>query len=156
MKIESIAMKKSVIIFIILASFISCLQNTKSKEKEYLNKAIKEASIGGNYQWMVILPGLGCHGCIQEAEFFMKEYITDNRILFVLTKVSSLKILQQKTEVRINEHSNILIDKNNLFVIPTNNRIYPCVAQLKNGIVIAHNFQSPRNSAFYQLEQQLK
>ena len=133
----------------------ACQQNTEKIEKECLNNAIKEANIDNNYQWVVILPGLGCHGCIQEAEFFMTEYVTEKRILFVLTKISSLKILQQKTEVRINEHSNIFVDRNNLFDMPTNNRIYPCVVQLKSGKVYKHSFQCPENAAFYQLEQQL-
>lgn len=85
----------------------------------------------------------------------MENHIADERILFVLTKVSSLKILQQKTNVRIDEHRNIHVDKENLFYIPTDNSIYPCVIQLKNGKLLKHSFQSPQNAAFYQLENQL-
>ncbi|MDR0395096.1 MAG: hypothetical protein LBH77_08080 [Tannerella sp.] len=73
----------------------------------FLSKAIERMDTDCDYQWIMVLPGLGCHGCIQEAEVFMQQYITDRRILFVLTNISSLKILQQKTEVRIDEHSNI-------------------------------------------------
>ena len=104
-------MKKIKILVTIAFLLISCQQNIEKIEKEYLDKAIKEANVESNYQWVVILPGLGCHGCIQEAEYFMSKHITDKRILFVLTNISSLKILQQKTEIRIDEHTNIYIDR---------------------------------------------
>ena len=148
--------KNRIVLIILLFSIIACQQDTEKKEKEFLKKAFKEASIDINYQWVVILPGLGCHGCIQEAEHFMTTHIMDKRILFILTKISSLKILQQKTEVRINEHFNILVDRNNLFDIPTDNRIYPCVIQLKDGKVFKHSFQCPQNDAFNQLDRQLE
>ena len=150
-------MKKNVTALILLTlSLTCCQQRTEKIEEKYLNKAIKEANVDSNYQWLVILPGLGCHGCMQEAEYFMTRYIGNEHILFVLTNISSLKILQQKIEVRIDEHTNIYVDRENLFDIHTNNRIYPCVVQLKDGKVFNHSFQSPQNDAFYQLKQQFK
>jgi len=134
---------------------VSCQQNSEKIEKDIFTKAIERLKIDDKYQWLVVLPGLGCHGCIQEGEYFMKTHIDDERILYVLTKVSSLKILQQKTEIRIDEHSNIFIDRENLFQIPTSNTIYPCVIQLKNGKVFSHSFQNPSNDAFRQLEERL-
>jgi thioredoxin-related protein len=154
-------MKKNIIIIIWIVSVIivvtSC-NNNKNPEKTELNfltHAIEQIQADGQYQWVVILPGMGCHGCIQEGEFFMKDYITNRQILFVLTKTSSLKILQQKTEIRISEHPNIYVDKYNLFDIPTENKIYPCVVYLKEGKIIKHSFQSPGNPTIYQLEEEL-
>ncbi|MDR0572690.1 MAG: hypothetical protein LBG96_01440 [Tannerella sp.] len=63
-----------------------------------------------------------------------------------------MKILQQKTEVRINEHPNIYVDRENLFAIQTGNGIYPCVVYMKNGKMGDYSFQSPGNDAFRQLE----
>ena len=102
------------------------------------------------------MPGLGCNGCIQEAEAFMKTHVTDKRILFVLTNLSSLKILQLKIGIKIDEHDNILVDKNGLFEITTNNRIYPCIIEMKEGKVVSHSFQSPRNEAFFKWEMNTK
>jgi hypothetical protein len=137
----------------ILLVTASCKPSPEQTEKNCWTKAIEQAAVGSQYQWIVVLPGLGCHGCIQEAEVFMQEYITDRRILFVLTKVSSLKILQQRTEIRISEHPNIYIDRDNIFDIPTDNRIYPCVIRLEKGHIIGHSFQSPKKAAFLELEQ---
>ncbi|GHT14408.1 hypothetical protein FACS189426_20690 [Bacteroidia bacterium] len=142
-----------VFIFFVTAS---CSKSPEETEKKYLTNAIEQIAVDSQYQWLVVLPGLGCHGCIQEGEFFMQEYIDNQQILFVLTKVSSLKILQQKTEVRISEHPNIYVDKDNLFAVPSDNNIYPCVIQLKEGKMVKHSFQSPQNDAFYQLEQIVK
>jgi len=145
----------STILLIVIAVTVgimsSCTESQEKIERDFLRKAIVQIDIG-DYKWIVVLPGLGCHGCIQEAEIFMQRYITDTRILFVLTKVSSLKILQQRTEVRINEHSNIYLDRENMFDIPTDNRIYPCVIYMQDGKISAHSFQYPGNDAFHQLE----
>jgi len=149
--------KYSAIFILLILSVTACRQGSEKIERETLNNAIKEAGINSNhYRWMVVLPSLGCNGCIQEGEAFMKENITDTHILFILTNISSLKILQQKTNIRISEHSNIFVDRNNLFDIPTNNRIYPCVAELKDGKVFSHLFQRPQSAAFVHLEHQLK
>ena len=143
------------ILLILLILLTACKANTEEKEKDFYNNAILEAKIDANYQWIVIMPGLGCNGCIQEAEAFMREYVKDERILFVLTKLSSLKIFQQKTGITVSEHSNVLIDRNNLFDLHTNNGIYPCVIQLKDGKVMNHTFQNPRSAPFFHLRHQL-
>jgi len=145
---------KFVSILLILNS--GCKQSQGKIETEIYNNAIEQIKADSKYRWIVVLPGLGCHGCIQEAEVFMKNNINDERILFVLTKISSLKILQQKTGVRIDEHSNIFVDRQNLFNIPTNNSIYPCVIHLNNGRVFFYSHQRPSNPAFRQLEEKLK
>ena len=132
-----------------------CQQNQGKKEIEIYSKAIEEIKVDSQYQWIVVLPGLGCNGCIQEAEVFMKNNIDDERILFVLTKISSLKILQQKTGVRIDEHTNIHVDRDDLFNITTNNAIYPCVIQLRNGKIFTHSYQKPSNAALWKLEEHL-
>ena len=145
--------KSLLIILIILAT--SCNKSPEKMEREYFSSAIKQVKVNNDCQWIVVLPGLGCHGCIQEAEYFMKEHIADERILFILTKISSLKILQQKTEILFSEHSNVYIDRDNLFDISTDNSIYPCIIQLKGGEILKHSFQSPSNAAFHQMEQEL-
>jgi hypothetical protein len=130
----------------------SCHKSPEKIERDFLNKAIERIDANHEYQWIVILPGLGCHGCIQEAEVFMQQYITDRRILFVLTKMSSLTILQQKTEVRIDEHPNIYVDREKRFDIPTDNRIYPCIVYMNDGKMDDYFFQCPGNNAFRILE----
>lgn len=139
--------------FIILIITGSCKKSANEIEKKHLMTAIDQAKVSNDIRWIVILPGLGCHGCIQEAEVFMRDHIKNMEILFVLTKISSLKILQQKIGVQISEYPNVYIDLKNEFDIPTDNSIYPCIVQLKDGKMVEHEFQSPQNGdAFWKLK----
>ncbi|MCO5238135.1 MAG: hypothetical protein M9933_17900, partial [Chitinophagaceae bacterium] len=75
----------------------------------------------------------------------------------VLTKVQSLKILQQKIKNSIWGRKNVYIDKDGYFDIPTNNSIYPIIVQIKGGKAVAHQFQSPSNGqAFEWLKAQVE
>jgi len=72
------------------------------------------------------------------------------QIIFVLIKISLLKILQQKINIDIKEHPNIYVDRDNVFNISADNTIYPCIIQLQNGKIMAHEFQSPKNGLAFQ------
>jgi hypothetical protein len=141
------------VILIILLISNACKKSEEEIEKIFLKDAIDKITIDGVVKWIIILPGLGCDGCIQEGEAFMKKYIENRDILFVLTNISSLKILEQKIDIRIKSHNNIFIDKENEFIVPTDNRIYPCIIQIKNTKITSHEFQCPKNAmAFNKLK----
>ena len=90
----------------------------------------------------------------QEKEFLTKAIATLE--VDILTNLSSLKIFQQKTGITIKDHPNIYVDRENLFVVPTNNSIYPCVIQLKEREIAKHTFQSTQTVIFQQLKRHLK
>lgn len=144
------------VLFFVFTIFLGC-KNEKDTEILQIENAIETSELDtGKYKWVVVLPGLGCHGCIQEAEAFMKKHIKNNNILFVLTKIESLKILQQKTGIKFKIHTNIYVDRENLFDFQTNNSIYPCIIQLENNSIKNYQFQSPSNSqAFWKLKKQI-
>lgn len=145
------------ILIIIGAVFmVSCKGGSEKVEKDFLTNTLEQLKIDQAYEWVVILPGLGCHGCIQEGEFFMKKNISNTKILFVLTNISSLKILQQKIGIKINDHHNIFVDRDNRFKLPTENAIYPCIIQVKNGEILQYAFQSPNTAAFHNMKKYLK
>lgn len=146
-------MKKYCIYIIAVLSFlVACNKKTKNEERDFLNNCIERLNISDNYKWIVILPGTGCHGCIQDGEYFMKKNIGNNKILFILTKVYSLKILQQKVGFQIKKYPNVYIDKENTFDIPSKNSIYPCVVELEKGHLSTYAFQSPTSNAFQLLK----
>ena len=148
------------ILFILIFPFSSCQKNDNKIEIEILKNQInklKSLQALKDEEWIVILPGLGCGGCIQEGEAFMMNYVGNKNILFVLTDITSLKILEQKIKTKIKEHSNIYIDSNNEFKIPTRNSIYPCIVQIKDNNLITYEFQSPQNGfAFKKLKGLIK
>lgn len=79
----------------------------------------------------------------------MKDRVKNRLVFFVLTKVVSIKILQQKIGVRIAEQSNVIVDRKDNIDIPTVNGIYPCIIKMDKGNMINHEFQSPHNSAAF-------
>ena len=138
-----------IIIMLLVSIMISCNKTENEIESSYLENSVEKLSLDPIVKWIVILPGLGCHGCIQEGEVFMQEHVNNKNILFVLTNIESLKILQKKTGVNIKEHSNIYVDRNAEFNVPTDNSIYPCIIQIVNGKLKGHQFQSPKNGTAF-------
>lgn len=144
--------KITAITLFLIFTLLSCKKSTQEIEYTFLSNSIEQINIANNYEWIVVLPGAGCHGCIQEGEYFMKENIDNRKILFVLINTSSLKLLQQKIGVKLKEHSNVYIDKDFIFDIPSNNVIYPCVIRLEKGKIKQFEFQSPKNAAFHKIK----
>ncbi|UOY05773.1 hypothetical protein L0P88_17755 [Muricauda sp. SCSIO 64092] len=146
-----------ILVFIIFSCIcVSCKNHNDDPELKAIKSFMENINMDLTQQWIVILPGLGCQGCIKEAEIFMKENIENDNILFVLTKIESIKTLENKTNLRLKDYSNIYLDIRDELNIPTNNTIYPCVVKIKNGIIEGYEFQSPQNSsAFVKLKHQI-
>lgn len=142
------------VFFLLLCS--SCKDRKKEIEEKKIVEILADLNVDSKHDWVVLLPGMGCHGCIVGGEYFMQQHASDERILFVLTKISSLKILQQKTKLKFSDHSNILIDKDNRYHLTINNSIYPCILEIKDGKLQSYKFQTPETDAFDELEQLLK
>jgi hypothetical protein len=146
-----------IVAFIILSSSPSCQKKSQHEiESDYFQSLVAQLHLKDEIKYLVILPGLGCHGCIQEGEAFMKEYVDDKNIEFVLTNIESLKILKQKIGVDVTKRPNIYVDKDNMVSIPTDNKVYPCIIQIDGTDIKAHEFQSPMNSqAFLKLKSRI-
>lgn len=151
---------KNIVLAITCSIFIvlfSCKKEEKEIEHDYIETTIKKFNINSNIKWIVILPGLGCQGCIQEGEAFMKDNINNKDALFILTKIESFKILQNKLDIKLKDHPNVIIDKKSDFQFPTDNGVYPCIITLDNGKIKDHTFQSPKNgTAFQNLKKQIE
>lgn len=145
----------------LVSVFLTCTSCNELKspnvEERYIHDFLRKITLPSGTEWVIILPGLGCHGCIQEGEAFMKDNINKKGVFFVLTSVESLKMLQRKINIDIKKQKNVYVDIDNMFQMPSNNRIYPCIVRLDGGEVQECQFQSPKNSqAFHSLESRLK
>jgi hypothetical protein len=147
----------NICLLLIISLSISCgRKEQKEIESDYLTSFLETIPIKDNTKWVIVLPGLGCHGCIQEAEIFMKDNVENKNILFVLTSIESLKILEGKIGIKVRDYKNVYIDKENKFNIGTDNAIYPCIVQLENSLIKEHQFQSPKNGqAFATLQSRI-
>lgn len=135
----------------------SCKQSTSELKSNYIQEKINDFDNLKDKDWVVILPGLGCKGCIQEGEAFMGKHLNKKNVLFFLNRVESIKLLQNKLNITVSGHDNIYIDRNGYFDLPTDNGIYPIIIELENGQFLRHEFQSPENGmAFMRLEERLE
>jgi hypothetical protein len=156
MKTDETKLVLGLVTLLLFNILVSCHNERKMEEKQFNDAIIKNLDIDETIKWIVILPGLGCNGCIQEAELFMKENIGKSEIIFVLTKISSLKVLQNKMDIKVNDYQNVFIDRENRFAVSTNNSIYPCIIKMKDGYIVSHEFQSPQNGqAFLRLKSEM-
>ncbi|MBQ5971211.1 MAG: hypothetical protein IJL45_02235 [Prevotella sp.] len=142
----------TIICFFVL--LLSC-NSENSQEVHFLNDALLQETSLDNYKWLVIIPEVGCNGCIQEGEYFLKQHVDKNDICFVLTNIKSIKLLQQKIGVSLKNRPNVYIDRNNKFLLPTKNSVYPCVIKKNINRVKTISFQSPETAALRDLENEI-
>lgn len=74
---------------------------------------------------IVIIPGIGCSGCISYVESFLKDNY-DNKVgvKFILTRIESKKMLIQNTGIDL-KNENVIVDDLNVFSKGVYNSIYP-------------------------------
>ncbi|SIS48996.1 hypothetical protein [Belliella pelovolcani] len=131
-------------VFIICASIcflFSC--ESKDEGKVYYEQQLTKLDGISSYKYVIILPGLGCQGCISGVEEYIKNNIERNDIFFILTAIESLKMLQNKIGVDLRNRDNVLIDLDNEFLLTSNKSIYPIVLRLEGSHIKALDYISP-------------
>ncbi len=140
------------IIPLMMIIIFSCKKGEAKQDQEKIKFILEALEIKKEVKWVILLPGLGCDGCIKEGEYFLKQYINNENMFLVLTNIKSLKILQHKLGIKLTNLSNVYADKENRYGLTTDNKIYPCIVHLNNGQYESHEFQSPMNgNAFEKL-----
>jgi len=139
-------LRKSSVLFFSLLLF-ACSSEESRKEK-YLKEQLS-ASMDRCYEYIIILPGSGCSGCITVAEDFLKNNHSRENYYFILTNVTSLKILNHKVGVDLKALPNVYIDTENRFSRPID-LIYPAVIQwdCADGKIKSIAYQTIENNAF--------
>lgn len=97
------------------------------------------------YSYCVIIPGAGCEGCISNSEDLVKEYSGRSDILFVFTRIETLKLLKYKLGEQVSSSHNLIYDVDNRFeeIEEGIDNIYPVVCFIKNDKVIDWCYVSP-------------
>ena len=87
-------MKKNTlnITFILLLLIISsCSKKQTEIEFDFLFQKVKNFDVKENIKWIVVLPGLGCNGCIQEGEEFMRTHIAEHDSKVIVDILKEIK-----------------------------------------------------------------
>ena len=110
----------------------------------------------------VILPEVGCAGCIASGvSFFLENKAffanSQKKNLIVFTSVNSQKMLLRTLELDSLQDFYCHLDLKNDYSVDGDNSIYPLVLYLKNGKIVKAEFQSPYSGdVIEQLERKLR
>lgn len=82
----------------------------------------------------MVLPTSGCTGCVQGAEQYLIDNVNDDSLLFILTEISSIKIVKIRFGSDILSHKNVHVDTLNYFYpYYYEEVIYPFVGEVSEG-----------------------
>ena len=127
--------RNRMIICTFLCFILTYMFSCDSKEEQYADRVVSLLHEKGveikDFTHIVIIPGAGCGGCISEAEHFFQEY-KDEGILFIFTKVYSIKELRLRLGSHLNR-KNVLIDKEQLYISDKEEvNIYPIIIDVRD------------------------
>lgn len=93
-----------------------------------------------------VIPNSGCSTCITNAENFAQKNIDKNDLIFVFTRITSLKLFKNRFEPNFYNKLNVILDTSNLFIFPNpNEEIYPMIFFSENGKINKVKVLSPKN-----------
>lgn len=124
-----------------LISGCSLEQNRMETQKKELTSFLKRKKIEnlGMFKNIMIIPSVGCSGCISDAESQLKNNILDGEtdILYILTEVHSKKILSLKLTEKVMTSKYIVSDdESELGNSSSFKSIYPTNIKLQKGEII--------------------
>lgn len=127
---------------------ISCKEKNKTTNEVTRFYQEKGISFDKELEYCIILPELGCEGCIASGvdfflnnkNFFLK---TQKKNFIVFTAVNSKKQLFRTLKLSSLDDFYCCLDLKNDYLVSGNNSIYPLVLYLKNGKIINAEYQSP-------------
>lgn len=110
--------------------------------------AQKHIAFNPELELCLILPEVGCDGCIAGGVYFLlnnKEKFSSNqnKNMVVFTAVQSRKMLYRSLDVTSLDGYNCILDQQNDYLVKGNNEIYPLVLHLEEGRIVKAEYQSP-------------
>ena len=126
---------------ILISFLVFFIINCKEKEITYYSEITKivEIKLGDKlkeYDVVYIIPGSGCTGCINSAEKFFIENVSNERCIFIFTYYFSRKNLILRLKKENFDRKNVLIDDENIFYLEKyNEKVFPIAIELENNRV---------------------
>lgn len=137
------------LIFLISSLLLSCSDNdTTDIIKLYRERGI---SFDTNIENCIILPEVGCSGCIAGGVFFILEHKdsfnpNQKKNLVIFTAINSKKVLFRDLEIKSTNDLNCIIDTLNDYLPIGDKKIYPLILKINQGEIIQAKYQSPEST----------
>lgn len=79
-----------------------------------------------DFENILIIPGVGCSGCISQAEYFFHDNMHDDNHLFIFTGIEDIKMFKFQIADSLWDNENVIVDKNNKIMDSGYDSVYPC------------------------------
>tara|TARA_R110002012_G_scaffold321239_1_gene548305 strand:+ start:23178 stop:23627 length:450 start_codon:yes stop_codon:yes gene_type:complete len=145
-------LKKTRVYLLIFYCLISACSNEKAEYSEIIKTVTKSNHTSTtSYSDIIILPELGCEGCISDVENFL---ISNSQSLentfFILTRIRSKKLLRLRVGEDVLNQEHVYLDTENLFESSEIHSIYPIRLVLnQQGDIEEILKKDPSNMSFF-------
>jgi hypothetical protein len=121
-------------LLIVFSLFIlSC--DIKTDNNAYSNMSLSASSfenflkendkIPEEFERILIIPGVGCQGCITGAQRYFYEHHNDSSILYVFTGITDIKMFKNEIDQTYLNNNNVIVDIDNNMAVIGFHSIYP-------------------------------
>ena len=136
-----ITIKRIFLLYVIL-SFSACKQTDPFLEQlQEFNNNFEVA----NDQTFLIIPDIGCSGCIYKAMNFLEMNLETPNVYFIFTSITSKKDIDYKLASISKQTDKVFFDYKNLFMEDGLIRLYPKIYHFSNGVKEFEEEVNPEN-----------
>lgn len=127
-------MYKKIFLFLFLIAFTSCGYNrapqnlddsTKLSAATFISFLERKGVTFDKAKNILVIPGVGCTGCISEAQYFFYENKDSKDHIFIFTGINDLKMFKLEVPDSLHAATNVIVDKDNELMDLGYNSIYP-------------------------------
>ena len=105
---------RRILVLLVVLLLCGCQSEYEANIKVNIEEMLRNNS--ASYEKVYIIPGVGCSGCITNAENFYKLNHSDSTVLFIFTGIKSLKVLRKKySSICFEDSDNVIIDTDRVF-----------------------------------------
>lgn len=135
---------------LLLLIFLSC-DDSKKETVKAIKELVPEVHFEGR-NYFVIIPDIGCSGCILEATSFLMENIDQEGLYFIWTKVGSKKELKFRLGEYYERSDKVILDFENTFLKTEFDDNYPLILYFDDEKLVEKSNVKPGDlSAFRRL-----
>jgi len=104
---------KSGLFTVLILTLFAC--NSDFQKTELIRKLKNDFGKDNLFEVVLLIPWAGCPGCISVAETFVKENLSNEKILYLFTRINSEKVLRSKLLLNEGLPGNIFFDRENKY-----------------------------------------
>jgi len=137
-------MRKRFIHLLFLLLCFSCSQrdnyDDQIKSKDFIGFLNKWHFDDKRFKKIIVIPGVGCGGCISDAQTTFTKNYKDNSTLYIFTSIADLKLFKNSLPNDAFDYGNVILDLENILPDIGFKSIYPSIIDIQEDIAEVKRF----------------